>query len=311
MNRAHLAAIATLLVGGAAAPADPVTFATDRGPVRLGEAEVGELARRTVWRSGSGGLEWAELRLHGRGEARRTRVVAVRLDPRRFDLSLQNGMAPGGYLRVWTLDRAPGEAALAFNAGMFENDGAWGWVVHGGKEYRPPRRGPLAAALIVDSTGAVRLVDDAEVERIRATGMGGVREAFQSFPVLLRDGELPEMLRVPGAEIRLEHRDARLAVGVDQDGNLIVALTRFDALGPSLGSVPFGLTLPEMALVMRGLGATLAMGLDGGVSAQLLLRDPTGAAHRWDGLREVPLGFAATPKCSQVSARTGELPSCR
>lgn len=296
MSRAHLAAIATLLVGGAAAPADPVTFATDQGPVRLSGAEPGELARRTAWRSGAGGIEWAELRLHGRGEARRTRVVAVRLDPRRFDLSLLNGMAPGGYLRVWTLDQVPSDAALAFNAGMFESEGAWGWVVHEGREYRPPRRGPLAAALIVDSAGAVRLVGDADVERIRADGMQGVREAFQSFPVLLRDGELPEMLRVPGAEIRLEHRDARLAVGVDGAGNLIVALTRFDALGPSLGSVPFGLSLPEMALVMRGLGATSAVGLDGGVSAQMLLRDSTGTALRWEGLREVPLGLSATPK---------------
>lgn len=296
MNRAHLAAITTLLVGGAAAPTAPITFATDRGPLRLLDAVPGELARRTNWKLGSGGLEWAELRLHGRGEARRTRVVAARLDPSRFELTLLNGMAPGGYLRIWTIDQAPKEAAFAINAGMFENDGVWGWVVHAGKEYRPPRRGPLAAALIVDSAGAVRLVDDAEVERIRAGGMEGVKEAFQSFPVLLRDRELPEMLRIPGAEIRLEHRDARLAVGVDQQGSLIVALTRFDALGPSLGSVPFGLTLPEIALVMRGLGAVSAVGLDGGVSAQMLLRDSTGGAHRWDGLREVPLGLSATPR---------------
>ena len=96
--------------------------------------------------------------------------------------------------------------------------------------------------------------------------------------------------------IDLAHRDARLALGVDQEGRLVVAMTRFDALGPSLGSVPFGLTLPEMAMVMRGLSAVSAVALDGGISAQLLLKDVSGEEHRWAGLRPVPLGLSATPR---------------
>jgi hypothetical protein len=82
-------------------------------------------------------------------------------------------------------------------------------------------------------------------------------------------------------------------LGLDTTGRLIVALTRFDALGPSFGSVPFGLTLPETALVMRALGAETAVALDGGISAQLLLRDAAGQMHRWPGLRPVPLGMSA------------------
>jgi exopolysaccharide biosynthesis protein len=103
------------------------------------------------------------------------------------------------------------------------------------------------------------------------------------------------MLTAPGGDINLQHRDARLALGLDAAGRLLVALTRFDVLGPSLGSVPFGLTIPETALVMRALGAESAVGLDGGISAQLLLRDAAGETHRWPGLRAVPLGLSAVP----------------
>jgi hypothetical protein len=232
-------------------------------------------------------------------------VIVVRLDPARFRLSLENGMAPGGYLNVWTLDLAPSEAALALNAGMFAGDGAWGWVVHEGTEYRVPRMGPLARAVVVDSSGRVRILNDEAVKAVRAVttdkaggAVKAVREAFQSYPALLDHGELPALLTygvastVPTA-IDLTHRDARLALGLDERGELIIALTRFDALGPSFGSIPFGLTIPETGLLMRALGAESAVALDGGISAQLLLRDALGEARRWDGLRAVPLGLSA------------------
>lgn len=296
-TRRHLAALLTLFAGGSAAPVVPVTFDTGQGPLRLAQSEPGELAWTAAWERGAGGLEWTELRMRGRGEVRRTRVVVARIDPGSFVISLENGMAPGGLMPVWTLDRAPAGAALAFNAGMFANDGAWGWVVHRGQEYRAPRRGPLAAAVIVDRAGRVRLAGDAEVDSLRAANrLGGVVEAFQSYPALLREGELPNLLEVTSPDIDLEHRDARLALGVDREGRLLLALTRFDALGPSLGSVPFGLTIPEMARVMRALGANSAVALDGGISAQLLLRDGGGEVHRWEGFRPVPLGMSVVPK---------------
>jgi len=296
-GRARVAAVLTILAGGPQPSGGPLAVVTPGGSSALVDLPPGEMARTAAWRPGASGLEWTELELHGRGEARRITVVAVRLEPARFRLSLENGMAPGGFLHVWTLERAPAEAALALNAGMFAGDGAWGWVVHAGVEYRPPRTGPLAAAVVVDTLGAVHLLDDASVEALRSTNrLAGVREAFQSYPRLLENGgELPAMLTAPGGEINLEHRDARLALGLDAAGRLIGALTRFDALGPSFGSVPFGLTIPETALVMRALGAESAVALDGGISAQLLLRDAVGETHRWPGLRAVPLGLSAVP----------------
>jgi hypothetical protein len=75
-----------------------------------------------------------------------------------------------------------------------------------------------------------------------------------------------------------------------------VVLTRFAALGPALGMVPFGLTVPEMAALMGALGCTDAVLLDGGISAQLLVRDAAGVVHTWHGVRRVPLALVAVPR---------------
>jgi exopolysaccharide biosynthesis protein len=135
----------------------------------------------------------------------------------------------------------------------------------------------------------VRVVppDSVAAERERGTA----REAFQSYPMLLRDGAVPAALVEAGRGVNLEHRDARLALGTLADGRVVVALTRFDALGEALGRVPFGLTSAEMAAVMGALGCDQALLLDGGISGQLLVRDAEGAARAWPGTRSVPLGL--------------------
>jgi hypothetical protein len=45
---------------------------------------------------------------------------------------------------------------------------------------------------------------------------------------------------------------------------------------------------------MGALGASRAVLLDGGISSQLLVRDTTGEARAWRGLRQVPLGLVVT-----------------
>ena len=129
----------------------------------------------------------------------------------------------------------------------------------------------------------------------RAT-IGGAVWAFQTFPTLLRDGVVPSELRSSGSGVDLGHRDARAAIGTLRDGRILVALTRFDAAGPTLGFIPFGLTTPEMAALMGALGASDAAMLDGGISAQLMVRDSICAAHSWPAVRDVPLALVATPR---------------
>jgi hypothetical protein len=254
-----------------------------------------------AWHAGSSGIAWGELELAGSGEAWRTRLVVARIDPVLVRLTLVNGVSPGGIEPVWKVEDAPDSALLALNAGQFAGAAPWGWVVHAGREYLPPGRGPLATAIIVEEGGSVSFADGAGIALRRRSGRARhparVVEAFQSYPVLLTgEGEVPALLRVPGPDIDLGHRDARLAIGQLTDGSLLVAITRFDALGESLGGIPFGLTVPEMAAVMGALGCRRAVSLDGGVSAQLLVKDATGERHLWRGVRRVPLGLVAVAR---------------
>lgn len=258
----------------------------DTAPVRWdGE---GVLARHLSWRAGAPGIEWGELQLRGSSEAWRTRVIVVRLDPRRVRLSLAPAFTDNA---SWTVGNADGNAVLALDAGQFRGSLPWGWVVSRGKEVLAPEYAPLAGAVVVDFSGAVRIVapDSVAAERQR----GNTEEAFQSYPMLLMDGAVPDPLREGGSGVDLDHRDARLALGALQDGRMVIALTRFDAVGPTLGRVPFGLTTPEMAAVMGGLGARNALLLDGGISGQLMLRTSDGAIRTWPGSRAVPLGLEA------------------
>jgi exopolysaccharide biosynthesis protein len=139
----------------------------------------------------------------------------------------------------------------------------------------------------------VRVIPPDAVPGERARGTA--REAFQSYPMLLHEGAVPAPLLASGRGVDLGHRDARLALGTLADGRLVIALTRFDALGGALGRVPFGLTSPEMAAVMGALGCREALLLDGGISGQLLLRNPDGGTRVWSGIRRVPLGLVGRP----------------
>ncbi len=150
----------------------------------------------------------------------------------------------------------------------------------------PPRSRGTAA-------GRTRWLEPDEIEPARERG--DIAEAFQSYPVLLdRDGDVPPALTDERLGVDVNHRDGRLAIGTLADGRLLIALTRFNGLGPLSPPVPLGLTLADMAAVMRGLGCRRALALDGGVSAQLMVRD-NGDRIVWRGWRKVPLGLVAVP----------------
>jgi hypothetical protein len=253
------------------------------------------LHNAVVWRQAAPGVELAELRLSGSRSAWRLRVVLLRLDPQALDFALQFATREGGLLGGWTVDAMPADARVAFNAGQFDGGMPWGWRVEDGREVQPPGTGPLAMAVVVDGNGRVRLLQPEQVEEAR--GSGDVRVAFQSYPALLvDDGTVPVQLRAAGRGVDLSHRDTRLGLGVLRDGRVLVALTRFDALGESAGRVPFGPTTPEMAALLGALGCTRAVLLDGGLSAQLAVRGDGGAVQAWRGLRRVPLALVAATR---------------
>jgi hypothetical protein len=280
-----------------AAPHPAIAGAVRWQVVRPG-VEVGELALAA---SGGGlalagdGAGWATVRV---------RVVLARLDPARLRLGLVAAARPDGRAGPWQVDAAPGDAAVALNAGQFTDGGPWGWIVHAGRERQAPGRGALAGALVVDTAGRARVVGADSVAALSAAVRGGDRAvalAVQSYPTLLDgDGIVPAALRPGGTGIDPAHRDARLAVGELRDGRLLVALTRLDLPGgasdAALARLPVGLTVPETAALMGALGSRRAVLLDGGLSAQLLVRDAHGAPRRWAGLRGVPLGLVGRPR---------------
>ncbi len=238
-------------------------------------------------------VQWAEWRIALGEQQVSSRIVVVRFDPRVVQLSLDL-VNKGTAMGAWSLAQAPIDALVALNAGQFTDAGPWGWVVHRGREWQAPGVGTLAGALVIDGAGAARVVDATEIAGMRANGVA--IEAVQSYPTLIgANHAAPSHVcdaQTPDAVLDRTHRDTRLAIGTLADGRVIVAMSRYSGAGAMAERLPIGPTTPEMAEVMRRLGATRALMLDGGLSAQLLVRgDRAAKATQWPGLRSVPLAL--------------------
>ena len=253
------------------------------------------LATAAQWKRGAGGISWAEIELRGAGEAWRTRLVAARVDLSLVRLQLDTAFTAKREAN-WTLDRVPAAALLAVNAGQFEATMPWGWVAIDGRRWLPTQNGPLSAALMEDATGTLHWVRAEDVYRV--SNQVAARWAFQSYPAVMAGDSMLPPLRASGRGIDVEHRDARAGLCLSRTGELIVAITRFDAVGGVLDFIPLGLTVPEMGAVLGALGCRDAMLLDGGISARLRIRDAQAKVHDWEGMRPVPLGLVALPRSS-------------
>ena len=270
---------------------------SDHAPARWDSASA-TLQGAPGWRRLSRGLEVATLRLSCGGASCRTRLVLARLDPRELAFSLRMDLTREEMRPAWTIDRAPASAVLAVNAGQFVGTMPWGWVAMDGRQVLRGGYGPLSSAIAFRADGSVGWS-----HRDSLLSAERVVAGFQSYPTLLAgNGVVPAELRSPGRGVNLTHRDARLALGQLRDGRLLIAMTRYDAMGDLAAGIPVGPTTPEMAAIMGALGATDAVMLDGGISAQLLLRDPSQAKPlRWPGLRKVPLALLATPRATATA----------
>lgn len=164
----------------------------DRAPGRWA-APNPEMARAVRWRRLDRGLEWASVRIACGAPAWRSRLILARLDPREVSLSLSMQLTRDAR-PSWTIDRAPGEALLAVNAGQFVTAMPWGWVVVDGIQRLRPGHGPLASSIAIDALGRMRWAHGDTI------APAGVVTGFQSYPTLLAgDGVVPAMLRAPGA----------------------------------------------------------------------------------------------------------------
>jgi exopolysaccharide biosynthesis protein len=258
------------------------------------------LAIGALWHAVQPGVWVHEAQMATEGPLAPVQVVAVRLDPALVEFSLHASRGQQDR-RGWTIDQLPPAAVVAFNAGQFHGGSSWGWLVLDGSEVQAPGTGSTAMAFVVGTDGTVSLVDPGDTAMARDKA----RYAFQSYPgLLVANGATPRELQASGRGVDLAHRDSRLALGILPDGGMVVALTRFSALGAAGETLPWGPTVVEMAEFMRSLGCVRAVLLDGGISSQLALRDADGSVRRWTNWRTVPLGMVVTPRANSASTPT-------
>jgi hypothetical protein len=248
------------------------------------------VAHAVTWSGMQEGVELGEVAVSAPNEGRRTRVLLLRYDPAQVRLDLVTRIRDDYRGGDWTIEQTRPDAIASLNAGQFTGIAPWGWSVVEGREIRQPGSGPLSMAVVEDSTGVLRFVEPDSIGALRARA--GVRTALQSYPTLLQgQGEIPAPITTPGLGVDVPHRDARLAIGLLSDGRVLILLTRFDGFGDAGSAIPFGITLHETAALLQALGAEKAVALDGGISAQMLVRDSLGMTRIWHGWRRVPAGL--------------------
>jgi hypothetical protein len=216
------------------------------------------------------------------------RLIVVRIEPTAFRWTLDVQRAHGT-VQPWSLSAVADSVTIAMNAGQFTDDGPWGWLVHDRAERQAPGAGALAGAVTIRANGRVELHDADAIPTMR--GDSSVIEALQSYPTLLdARAEVPAALCRSDNGVDPTHRDIRFAIGTDTAGAVWLVLSRLETDVPFADRTPIGPTTREMATALRSLGATRAILLDGGLSAQLLVRSGD-TVQRWPGLRAVPLGL--------------------
>lgn len=158
-------------------------------------------------------------------------------------------------------------ALAAINAGFFDEKGARGLVLKNGKELRAPNR----------THGYLLLWDDGA--HIGPTRTLEAENAIQSFPLLLVNGEV-----ISDAAKNMGDVARRSAAALTSKGDLLLVVTDAELVG---------LTIPQLTVLLRGLGARNAIALDGGASSQLYVRNADYRVREWD---PVPVALGVFPR---------------
>lgn len=157
-------------------------------------------------------------------------------------------------------------------------------VTHGG--------GITGDTLVLTGTGTTLLADGDTVRLSARWSPAMPYNAVGGFPLLLRDSSISPTIDSDGAE-GFRGLNPRTAAGFTRDRRRLF-LVVIDGRRPGHS---VGTTTRETAEVLRALGATEAINLDGGGSSVLVVRDTVGAPTRlvnWpsDAAGERPVGDA-------------------
>jgi hypothetical protein len=244
------------------------------------------LARAIHWDDEQPGLRAGSFEIRVSGGLLVNRVAIVEIDPARYRFSL--AAAPGFAPRTADVWMADTSLIAAVNTGLFRKDGApQGLVLLDGTLFGQ-RAEWLDAAVAIES-GRPLLVSPRA-----ADSLGAGASAFQVLPWLVRGGRVA-FGATSGLRLSRTHRDRRLTFCLGPDGLVRLLLSNFEVFGEPAGTIPVGLTIPEQATIAAAAGCTDAVALDGGISAQLVVRFPR-RVRRMPGWREVPLMMLIRPR---------------
>jgi hypothetical protein len=193
-------------------------------------------------------------------------------------------------VRGWNRDVADGVA-------MF--DGGWGAttdtatgvievVLAGPDTYRVSLVDTTADGVPIPERGAVLRIGRGAPEAVRGAARAlkpgerveltislapfHPREAVGGRPMLVRDGVIAARLDTVGRAGFATNRHPRTAAGLSRDGARILLVTVDGRQTPYSD----GMSLPELAELMRSLGAAEAVNLDGGGSTAMVVPDASG-----------------------------------
>lgn len=238
------------------------------------------LARVIAWRDSEPGLRLGAFEVRSVGRAfSENRVALLEIDPTRFRFAL--AAAPGWQRRTadaWMRDTS---LVATVNTGLFRDDGTpQGLVVLDGDRRSAPAS--WLDVVVAIEEGSLRLTGVQE-----ARSLHGGASAFQTLPWLVRDGRVA-FSASSGIRLSHTHRDRRLTLCLGDDGLVRILLSNFEVFGRTAGRIPIGLTIPEQAIIASAVGCRDAVALDGGISAQVVVRVGP-QLHRMPGWRRVPL----------------------
>ncbi|MEP7157616.1 MAG: phosphodiester glycosidase family protein, partial [Betaproteobacteria bacterium] len=141
-----------------------------------------------------------------------------------------------------------------------------GWHFSAGKPISKPARNAMRATIVVHADGKISIAED--LRELPAD----TRYAVSGNATVLKAG-------VPVSSAPLAIRHPRSSVGISADGRTLV-MVAIDGRQATAEESPYrrihsrGATLQEVGELMRSLGASDAINLDGGGSTSMVIKDP-------------------------------------
>ncbi len=212
------------------------------------------------------------------------------------------------YTGHWLWQRNPptnGVTCITIRDGVVESRAA-GWP-RPAPSSTPESPGPMYLAVrgsAAASAASLSVGDAVEISGQLHPTAENIMAAFSGKPVLLRDGAVaPDLWKHTG--IQSLFAAPRSAAGLTQDGRTLLLV-----VADGRQSTARGLTLSELAELMRSLGAWNALNLDGGGSSSAVVRDPFSGevvlANRPSGASQRPVpyvvGVQAVPSVPKYEA---------